>query len=45
MNTPPAILVFGSRDPALFQPGQATDQVMFLARVVERAFRQWLDLP
>ena len=45
MNTPPAILAFGSRDPQMFQPGQATDQVMFLARVVERAFRQWLELP
>ena len=45
MDTPPAILAFGSRDPQMFQPGQATDQVAFLARVVERAFRQWLNLP
>ena len=45
MDTPPAILAFGSRNPHLFEDGQATDQVSFLARVVERAFRRWLDLP
>ena len=45
MDTPPAILAFGSRNPHLFEDGQATDQVAFLARVVERAFRRWLDLP
>ena len=44
MNTPPAILAFGSRDPNMFDDGQATDQVSFLARVVERAFRTWLHL-
>lgn len=45
MNTPPAILAFGSRDPNTFEDGQATDQVSFLARVVERCFRTWLNLP
>lgn len=45
MDTPPAILAFGSRDPLMFQDGQGTEQVNFLARVVERAFRQWLNLP
>lgn len=45
MKTPPAVLAFGSRDPDLFEPGQATDQVAFLARVAERCFRAWLDLP
>lgn len=45
MNTPPAILAFGSRDPKMFQAGQGVEQVSFLARVVERAFRQWLNLP
>lgn len=44
MNTPPAILAFGSRDPEMFDDNQATDQVSFLARVVERAFRAWLHL-
>lgn len=44
-NTPPAILAFGSRDPMMFQDGQGTDMVAFLARVVERCFRSWLNLP
>lgn len=45
MDTPPAILAFGSRDPNMFQTGQATDQILFLARVIERSFRTWLNLP
>ncbi len=44
-DTPPAILAFGSRDPNMFVDGQATDQIAFLARVVERAFRMWLRVP
>lgn len=43
-NTPTAILAFGSRDPNMFVDGQATDQVLFLAGVVERCFRNWLNL-
>lgn len=45
MDTPPAILAFGSRDPNMFGEGQATELISFLARVVERAFRSWLSLP
>lgn len=45
MNTPPAIVAFGSRDPNMFHDGQATDQILFLARVIERCFRSWLNLP
>ena len=45
LDTPPAILAFGSRDPNAFGEGQATDQVLFLARVIERSFRSWLNLP
>ena len=41
-DTPPAILAFGSRDPLMFQEGQGTEQIEFLARVVERCFRSWL---
>ncbi len=41
-DNPPAILAFGSRDPDLFHEGQATDQISFLARVIERCFRIWL---
>jgi uncharacterized protein len=44
MNTPPAVLAFGSRDAMMFEDGQGTEQISFLARVVERAFRQWLSL-
>lgn len=44
-DTPPGILAFGSRDPEMFQEGQATDLVAFLAGVVARCFRHWLDLP
>lgn len=45
MDTPPAILAFGSRDPEMFQDGQGTELISFLAGVVERNFRHWLDLP
>ena len=45
LNTPPAVLAFGSRDPEFFRDGQATDLVGYLARVCERCFRLWLDLP
>ena len=45
MGTPPAILAFGSREPDMFGEGQATDQILFLARVIERSFRTWLNLP
>ncbi len=45
MNTPPAVLAFGSRDPMMLEDGQGTEQISFLARVVERAFRAWLNLP
>lgn len=44
-HTPPAMLAFGSRDPVMFEDGQATDLVSFLARVIERQFRAWLMLP
>jgi uncharacterized protein YigA (DUF484 family) len=42
-DTPPALLAFGSRDPDLFQPGQGTEQILFLGRVVERCFKSWLS--
>ena len=44
MDTPPAILAFGSRNPNMFHEGQATDQIIFLARVIERCFRSWLNI-
>ncbi len=45
LDTPPAILAFGSRDPFMFEDGQAVDLVSFLAGVTERCFRSWLNLP
>lgn len=43
-STPPGILAFGSRDPEMFKEGQATDQILFLAGVIERCFRTWLQI-
>lgn len=45
VNTPPALLAFGSRDPELFYAGQGTEMISFLGQVVERCFRSWLMLP
>ncbi len=45
MKTPPAVLCFGSRDPEMFRDGQGTELIGYLARVVERCFRLWLDIP
>ncbi len=44
-TTPVAILALGSRDPEHFQPGQRTELLCFLARVVENSIRGWLNLP
>lgn len=43
-NTPAGLIAFGSRDPEAFGPEQAIDQIGFLAQVVERCFRIWLDV-
>lgn len=37
------LLAFGSTEPAMFHPGQATDLLMFLAGVVERTIQRHLD--
>ena len=44
-ESPPGMLAFGSRDPEMFHQGQGTELLTFLARVVERCIRCWLDLP
>lgn len=44
-ETPEGLLAFGSREPDMFHQGQGTELVCFLARVVERCIRSWLDLP
>jgi uncharacterized protein YigA (DUF484 family) len=43
-NTPAGIIAFGSRNPEAFAPDQGIDQIGFLAQVVERCFRFWIDL-
>jgi len=42
---PKAMLAFGSRDPDMYAAGQGTELLLFLGHVIERCFRQWLDLP
>ncbi|HYG91929.1 MAG TPA: DUF484 family protein [Azospirillum sp.] len=44
-ETPEGLLAFGSREPDMFHNGQGTELVCFLARVVERCIRSWLELP
>lgn len=42
---PPGILALGSARANQFYPEQAVDHLSFLARVIERSVRLWLDLP
>ncbi|MBP2301500.1 DUF484 family protein [Azospirillum picis] len=44
-ETPDGMLAFGSREPDTFHGGQGTELVGFLARVIERVIRGWLELP
>lgn len=39
---PPALIAFGSRNPTMFTPDQATDHILFLGGVIERSLRTWL---
>lgn len=42
---PTGVLALGSRNDDMFHPGQGTELLSFLARVVELCVRAWLDLP
>lgn len=44
-EAPPCILALGSREPDMFHTGMRTELISFLARVLERCIRSWLDLP
>jgi len=44
-TTPTALLALGSRQADQFHPGQGTDLLAFLVRVVESCIRGWLNLP
>ena len=43
--TPSAMLALGARKPDQFHPGQGTELLIFLADVLERCVRTWLNLP
>ena len=43
-KTPAGILALGSGEPEAFHPGQGTELLSFLARVVEHCIRRWLSL-
>jgi uncharacterized protein YigA (DUF484 family) len=42
-DAPQGVLAFGSRTPGKFHPGQGTELLSFLGKVVELTFRGWLD--
>ena len=44
-SMPPGLLAFGTRHPGYFNPGQGTELLAFLARILEHCIRTWLDLP
>jgi uncharacterized protein YigA (DUF484 family) len=44
-TSPAAMLALGSREPDKFQPSQGTELLQFLAGVLGRSVRSWLDLP
>ena len=44
-SAPPGLLVLGARKPGVFNPGQGTELLIFLAQVIEHTIRAWLDLP
>lgn len=43
-HTPAGLLAFGTRHPGYFNPGQGTELLGFLARVLEYCIRTWLEL-
>ncbi|MGH6927258.1 MAG: DUF484 family protein, partial [Dongiaceae bacterium] len=44
-KAPPGMIAFGTRHPGYFDPGQGTELLHFLARIIEHCLREWLDLP
>ncbi len=44
-QAPVGLLALGSRGPSAFHPGQGTELITFLARVVERLVHRWLESP
>ncbi len=44
-TAPRGLLALGSRNPETFGPGQGTELLAYLVRVLEITMRQWLNLP
>lgn len=44
-GSPCALLALGSRDGDFFHPGQGTELLLFLGRVIEQGLRQWAPGP
>ncbi|MFM2130688.1 MAG: hypothetical protein RL477_2234 [Pseudomonadota bacterium] len=44
-ESPTGLLALASRDAARFDPGQGTELLSFLARVIDLCIRTWLGLP
>ena len=42
---PHGLIAFGTRHPGYFHPGQATELLSFLGKIIEFGMRSWLDLP
>jgi uncharacterized protein YigA (DUF484 family) len=42
---PHGLVAFGTRHPGYFHPGQATELLGFLGKIIEFGIRAWLDLP
>ena len=43
-GSPPGLLALGSRDENKFHPGQRSELLQFLCRLLERLIRTWLDI-
>jgi uncharacterized protein YigA (DUF484 family) len=41
-DAPPGLIAFGTRHPGFFNPGQGTELLNFLARIIEHCIRSWL---
>lgn len=44
-GAPPGLFALGARETEAFHPGQGSELLLFLARVLERCIRAWLELP
>ncbi len=45
LTTPTGLLALGSRGQGMFHPGQGTELLTFMSRIVERCAHNWLENP